>query len=85
MSRPRYLADNDFNDPVLEGLLRLEPAVEVLSVAKLVWLAHVYCGGVDFRGQRRGKRWNYRGFSRAAVVRTEKRSDIIFRRLLVSA
>jgi len=32
MSRPRYLADNDLNDHIFEGLLRLEPAVETLHV-----------------------------------------------------
>jgi hypothetical protein len=35
MSRPRFLADNDFNEHVLEGLLRLEPAVQVLRVREI--------------------------------------------------
>jgi hypothetical protein len=35
MSRPRFLADNDFNEHVLKGLLRLEPAVEVLRVREV--------------------------------------------------
>jgi hypothetical protein len=35
MSRPRFLADNDFNEHILQGLLRQEPAVEVLRVREI--------------------------------------------------
>ncbi len=32
MSRPRFLADNDFNERVLRGLLRRQPTMEILRV-----------------------------------------------------
>jgi predicted nuclease of predicted toxin-antitoxin system len=35
MSRPRFLADNDFNENVLKGVLRREPAVEILRLREV--------------------------------------------------
>jgi hypothetical protein len=32
MSPPRFLADQDFNENILRGVLRLEPAVEFLTL-----------------------------------------------------
>jgi predicted nuclease of predicted toxin-antitoxin system len=32
MSRPRFLADQDFNEHVIQGVWRLEPAVQFLRV-----------------------------------------------------
>lgn len=32
MSRPRFLADQDFNENVLRGVQRLEPAIEFLRL-----------------------------------------------------
>lgn len=32
MSRPRFLADHDFNEHILSGLLRREPVIEVVRV-----------------------------------------------------
>jgi hypothetical protein len=30
MSRPRFLADHDFREPILRGLSRLEPAIDIV-------------------------------------------------------
>jgi hypothetical protein len=35
MSRPRFLADHDFNEHILSGVLRLEPLVDFLRVRDL--------------------------------------------------
>ena len=35
MSRPRFLADQDFNEHILRGLQRAEPAAEVLRVREV--------------------------------------------------
>jgi predicted nuclease of predicted toxin-antitoxin system len=35
MSRPRFLADQDFNEHILRGLQRAEPAVEVLRLREV--------------------------------------------------
>ncbi len=35
MSRPRFLADHDLNEHILDGLLRREPAVEVIRARDL--------------------------------------------------
>ena len=32
MSRPRFLADNDLNDAIIQGVLRREPAVEFVRL-----------------------------------------------------
>jgi hypothetical protein len=32
MSRPRFLADHDFNEHIVSGVLRLEPLVDFLRV-----------------------------------------------------
>ena len=35
MSRPRFLADHNFNEHVVSGVLRLEPLVDFLRVSDL--------------------------------------------------
>ncbi len=35
MSRPAYLADHNFNEAVLEGVLRIEPAIQVTRVREV--------------------------------------------------
>jgi len=35
MSRPRFLAEHDFNDHIVRGVLRNEPALEFLRVREL--------------------------------------------------
>lgn len=31
MSRPRFLADQDFNEHIVRGVLRVEPAIEIMT------------------------------------------------------
>jgi hypothetical protein len=35
MSRPRFLADQDFNEHIIQGIWRLEPAVEFLRAREV--------------------------------------------------
>ena len=35
MSRPRFLADNDLNEHIVVGLLRHEPAVEMIRAREV--------------------------------------------------
>ncbi len=35
MSRPRFLADNDLNDAIVQGVLRREPTVEFVRLREL--------------------------------------------------
>jgi predicted nuclease of predicted toxin-antitoxin system len=35
MSRPRFLADHDFNEDILKGLLRQEPTIELVRAREV--------------------------------------------------
>jgi len=35
MSRPRFLADHDFNEHILDGVLRREPAIEIVRAREV--------------------------------------------------
>jgi hypothetical protein len=35
MSRPRFLADNDFSDHIVDGLYRIEPSIDILTVREV--------------------------------------------------